>query len=144
MYRPSYSQHLETLMAVVTHLAVHKWALRQPQGIANDLSIDVKEVAAVLKDFKGLFRESKGTSSDRGAHFYSLHLRHARQIIDPESKQERPPLEHEYLIPLLSFVWKKASEESQGGTAIKVAIMTAGLSLAASLASIVFTALHVH
>ena len=36
----SYSKHYETLMAVVTHLAVNKWALRQPRGIANDLSID--------------------------------------------------------------------------------------------------------
>lgn len=139
MQAPSYSKHLETLMAVVTHLAVHKWSIRQPRGIANDLSIDEKDVTEVLNSFKGLFRRSSGVSKDHGDNFYSLHLRFARQVTDEDNKKERPPLESEYLIPLLEFISRKASEESQRGTMMTAALITASLSLFASLASILFT-----
>lgn len=135
MSQPSYSLHYETLTAVVTHLAVNKWALRQPQGIANDLSIDVADVKVVLKEFKGMFRESVKKSKDHSDHFYSLHLRHSRQAID-EKEVERPPLDSEYLIPLLEFISKKSIQEAQHKTAITVALTGASLTLVASAVSL--------
>ena len=71
MASPDYAKHYEVLMAVVTHLGVNKWALRQPRGIANDLSIDETSIRIVLKEFKGLFRQSANTSRDHSDHFYS-------------------------------------------------------------------------
>jgi hypothetical protein len=130
-------------MAVVTHLAVHKWAIRQPLGIAKDLSIDVEPVRTVLKSFKGLFRESPGNSKDHGEHFYSLHLRHSRQN-DSQSgddRKERPPLEPEYLIALLKFVSDKSLQQSQQTTALRVAGITSFFSLAVAAISL-FVALH--
>jgi hypothetical protein len=134
MRAPSYSKNLETLMAVVTHLGVHKWAVRQSKGIANDLSIDVKDVTLVLESFKGLFRKSPGLD-----HYYSLHLRFARLTDGENNTKERLPLEAEYLIPLLEFISRKAGEESQRGTAMTAALITASLSLLASMISIVLT-----
>jgi hypothetical protein len=131
-------------MAVVTHLAVHRWAVRQPKGIAKDLSIDVEDVALVLKSFKGLFRESAGTSKDHGDHFYALHLRFARQVADEDNNKDRPPLENEYLKQLLDFVAQRASEELQRGAAMKGALITASLSLIASLTSVGVALMSVH
>jgi hypothetical protein len=137
MAQPNYTRNYETLMAVVTHLGVGKWALRQPRGIANDLSIDESEVKTVLREFKGLFRESTKTSRDHGDHFYSLHLRHSRQASDENREIERAPLESEYLFPLLEFISKKSAQESQQSVAMKVALLTACISLLASAASLI-------
>jgi len=142
MPNPDYSKNYEVLMAVVTHLAVNKWALRQPKGIAKDLSIeDVQSVRNVLKSFKGLFRESKGISKDHGDHFYSLHLRHSRQGDGDNVDQERAPLEPEYLFSLLKFVSEKSAQESQQMTALRVAGMTSMISLIVAAASL-FVVLH--
>ena len=142
MPNPDYSKNYEILMAVVTHLAVNKWALRQPKGIAKDLSIeDVQSVRNVLKSFKGLFRESKGISKDHGDHYYSLHLRHSRQGDGDNVDQERPPLEPEYLFSLLKVVSEKSAQQSQQMTALRVAGMTSMISLIVAAASL-FVALH--
>lgn len=141
MSRPNYTKHYETLMAVVTHLGVHKWALRQPRGIAKDLSINEEDVKTVLTNFKGLFRESLGASKDHGDHFYSLHLRHSRQSSDDNKDVERAPLEADYLFPLLTFISQKSAQESQQGIAMRAALLTALISLIASAASL-FVALH--
>jgi hypothetical protein len=133
----SYDKHYETLMAVVTHLAVNKWALRQPQGIAKDLSIDVNSVRIVLKTFKSLFRESSKSSEDHSDHFYSLHLRHARQSIDEQTKEERAPLDAQYFFPLLDFISTRSIQESQRSSAQKAAIIAAAVSLATSVIALI-------
>src|SRR3954471_1173926 len=112
MPQPNYNRNYETLMALVTHLGAGKWPMRQPKGIAKDLSIDESEIRAVLQEFKGLFRQSVKASKDHGDHFYSLQLRYARQPSD-ENEIERAPLEAEYLFPLLEFISKKSAEQSQ-------------------------------
>jgi hypothetical protein len=103
------------------------------------LSIEEAEVTEVLRKFKGLFREAKKVSSDHGAHFYSLHLRFARQNPDENSEQVKPPLESEYLVPLLQFISENAREESKNGSALRIAWLTAGLSLIASLLTLSVT-----
>jgi hypothetical protein len=128
-------------MAVVTHLAVHKWAIRQPKGIAKDLSIDAEDVTTILNSFKGLFRRSSGVSRDHGDSFYSLHLRFARQVADEDNNKERPPLDTEYLMSLLDFISRRANEEARRGTTMTVALITAALSLVASLTSVIISIL---
>jgi hypothetical protein len=136
MPAPNYAKHYETLMAVVTHLAVNKWALRQPQGIANDLSIDVDAVKTVLKTFKSLFRESTKKSKDHGDHYYSLHLRHSRQVDGEANEVERAPLDTEYFFPLLDYISKKSMQETQQNVVLKAAIIAAAVSLIASLTAL--------
>lgn len=67
MAQPNYSRNYEALMAVVTHLAVGKWATRQRKGIANDLSIDESEVRAVLKELKDCFASLRRLPGSRGS-----------------------------------------------------------------------------
>jgi len=124
-------------VAVVTLLAVHKWVIRQPKGIANDLSIDESEVREVLDEFKGLFRKSRKISRDHEAPFYSLHLRYARQNADENAEQVKPALESEYLISLLEFISQNAREETKNISALRIAALTAGLSLTASVLTLV-------
>lgn len=128
-------------MAVVTHLGVNKWALRQPRGIANDLSIDEKSIRIVLKEFKGLFRQSAKTSRDHNDNFYSLHLRHSRQSTTENPDVERAALDAEYLFPLLKFVSEKAAQQSQQQTSFKLAALTSLVSLLVAGASL-YVAFH--
>lgn len=137
MQRPDYAKHYEILIALVTHLAVHKWAMRQPKGIADDLSIyDVDAVRHVLQTFKGLFRESDGKSKDHGDHFYSLHLRHARGSIGP-SQEDRPGLDTDDLFSLLKLISERSNQQSQQSTALRVAAATSIISLLVATASVI-------
>ncbi|MGJ5151636.1 MULTISPECIES: hypothetical protein [unclassified Bradyrhizobium] len=141
MQRPDYAANYETLMAVVTHLAVNKWPARQPKGIAKDLSIEnVDAVRGVLRTFKGLFRESRGVSRDHGEPLYSLHLRHSRFVVADE-EQERPPLNTEDLFALLRLVSEKAAQQTQQASALRIAALTSIISLMVAAASLL-VALH--
>ena len=135
---PSYSDHLEVLVAAVTHLAMGKWAFRQAKTLAKDMSIDANEVAVVLDEFKGLFRKSVGASNDPFEQYYCLHLRYTRQYNEDE-KAERPPLDTQNLMTLLEFISRKANQEDQRSGAIRAALVTAGVSLVASITTLAIT-----
>ena len=114
---PKYSEHQETLIALVTHLAMTEWSARTPANLAKAISIESSEITKVLSEFKGLFRKSKKKSKKTGDHFYTLQIRHAKQWLgeaDDENEDEddkKPPLESEILTKLLDFVISKAAEE---------------------------------
>ncbi len=112
---PKYSEHQETLIALVTHLSMTDWSARTPTNLAKALSIESSEITKVLDEFKGLFRKSKKKSKKNDDHFYTLQIRHAMQWLD-ESEDEgeddkKPPLETEILTKLLDFVISKSAEE---------------------------------
>ena len=116
MKTPSYSAHLETLIALVTHLAMTNWSLRTPPNLAKALSIEEAEIALVLNTFKGLFRKSANLSPKSRKPMYALQLRHARQWIVDEADDEdrsKPPLEPEYLVALLNFITDRANQEAR-------------------------------
>lgn len=112
---PKYSDHQETLIALVTHLAMTDWSARTPTNLSKALSIDKGEIVAVLDNFKGLFRRSKKTSKKSDDYFYSLQIRHARQWLSEAEEEDettkKPPLETEYITKLLDFVISKSAEE---------------------------------
>jgi hypothetical protein len=129
MSGPSYSKYQETLIALVTHLAITDKQARSAKALAEDLSIDQSEVDKVLDSFRGLFWRSPGQT--KGPPDYSLHFRFARS--------GRAALESKDLIELLKFISEKAAGESQRSSAMIIALITAGLGLAAGLASLVVT-----
>ncbi|KAA1159360.1 hypothetical protein EU508_12365 [Pseudoalteromonas fuliginea] len=112
---PKYSEHQESLIALVTHLSMSSWSARTPSNLAKALSIDKDEIEVVLSSFKGLFRKSKNKSKKTADYFYSLQIRHAKQWLnetdDENEDSKKPPLEVEYLTKLLDFVIFKAAEE---------------------------------
>ncbi len=103
-----YSNHLETLIALVTNLAMTRHRSRTPRALAKYLSLDYGQVLYVLTSFKGLFRESIAVT-DNGEHYYTLQLRYARRWLEDEAPEDdnsalEEPLEADYLSTLLNFI----------------------------------------
>jgi hypothetical protein len=140
MTKPRYSENLETLIALVTHLAMTDWAARSPPNLAKALSIDQSDIEHVLESFKGLFRKSKSTSKKTGAHFYALQLRYARQWLEDAEDEDtkRPPLEQEYLATLLEFISHRAQEEAGRSLGLVTAWVAACASIVVAILAIVF------
>lgn len=116
----SYSDHYETLVALITYLAIaspegRKDASNAPR-LADHLGLDLDEVRNVLGKFKGLFRRSQETfSSSYGPEYrYVLQLRYARRkYIKGELADVGEPLSNEDLFSLLTFITDKVREEQE-------------------------------
>jgi hypothetical protein len=112
-----FSDHLDTLVALVTYLAMTRHKSRTPKRLARELSLDPDKVIYVLENFKGLFRKSQRKTDDSDEHYYSLQLRYARRWIeegagdDEDDPDPKAPLEAEYLSTLLSFISSQAEQE---------------------------------
>ena len=116
----SYSQHFETLVALVTHLAVvggdEADAANAPK-LADRLGLDEQEVVEVLESFKGLFRKTQERYPSKNyglQHRYTLQLRYARRrYIDGKVVNVGEAMTNEGLFSLLEFITKKVSEEQE-------------------------------
>ena len=53
-----YYHDLDTLVALISHLAVGKTSQRTPHGLSLDLSIEESVIVRVLDDYKSLFRKA--------------------------------------------------------------------------------------
>ena len=145
MAKVSYSNSFEVLFALVTCSAMDKFVLHQPQFFANELQMDRAEIAAILNAFPGLFRKSKTTSKDYQDPFFALHLRYRRQGIQDGdgNKVERAPLDLKDIMPLIDFISRKAAEERQHSLGMNTVLITASLSLIASVVSLLVAFLKV-
>ncbi len=132
MSRPIYSEHLETLVAVITHLAVYKHPKRTTQGIAKESQLNEQEVKTVLDSFRGIFKKYRATSPS-GEALYALHVRHARQSVESDGDPEREPLDPQYLTILLELVSHRAQDEAQYNTGIKAALIGGGIAIAVAV-----------
>lgn len=134
MSTPSYSEHLEVLTAVITHLAMGKWARRTVRGLGDASQLDEEKVQAVLDNFSSLFKKYKTPSKKTGSPYYALHLRHARQWVEGEDKDngeqaQKEPLDPQYLTILLEFISHRAQEETHRNTAMKVAWISGSIAI---------------
>jgi hypothetical protein len=113
--KPKYGEYLDTLVALVTHLAATRYKSRTPHGIATSLSLDHDEVQTVLKGFRGLFHESAEADRKTGEKYYTVHLRYALRSQDDgkEGDEElaREPLPGDQLIALIDFIRHSAEQE---------------------------------
>lgn len=137
-----YSNHLDTLVALITHLSYSEYAARTPPNLAKALSIDEAEILYVLDNFKSLFRKSKTVSKKTGTNFYALHLRYARIWIEEaeEESEEKPklPLDAASVNALLDFVVKKADQETRQTLGFGTAWLTTIGSLIVAALAIIF------
>jgi len=60
----SYSQNLDTIIALTSNLALVKHKSRTPSNLARYLNLQKKDVEHVLETFKGLFRRSINKSPE--------------------------------------------------------------------------------
>ena len=135
---PTYSQHSETLLALVTFLAtceIHdNDQERRDNASAQELSVwlslELPEVETVLDGFHGLFRKSQtlhptGTTVKELDYRYVLVLRYARRKYFGTGKPEwGSPLSNEELIQLLSFVGDKVRDEQESKRHAKANMIT--------------------
>ena len=143
-----YSDHLETLIALVTNLAMTRYKSRTPGALAKYLALDYDEVLYVLRNFKGLFRESI-TVTDNGERYYTLQLRYARRWLEDETPEDdnselREPLEADYLSTLLSFISEMVANEQASArqhSENRITFIGAWIAAIAAIAAAVITLL---
>ena len=92
-----YPKHLDTLIALVTYLALSVRKSRTAPGMATALSLDEDEVRTTLTTFTGISRRST-SASEKGELYFTLHARYALRAVDadeqdalPDPLVERPP-----------------------------------------------------
>jgi len=147
----SYSQHFETLVALVTHLAVtggdEADAANAPK-LADRLGLDKDEVMTVLDGFKGIFRRTQDqykTSNYGLQHKYTLQLRYARRkYVEGKVVNVGEAITNEELFSLLDFITNKVREEQENerqSRSNRVTMIGVWLAAAMSLISVLVTLL---
>lgn len=112
MTKPRYSDHLDTLIALATYLALTPKISRTSPGLAADLSLPEIDVRSTLNGFPGVFRRSRNPSSE-GESYYTLHARYALRKTEVEADlQNVAELRSDLLSTLLQFASHQAAQES--------------------------------
>ncbi len=108
-----YSEHLDTLTALITYLALTPKKSRTAPNLSLDLSLDPEVVQATFDAFPGVFRKSKNPDAS-GNPFYTIHARYALRAYDGEgSGDELPEVRPDVLAVLLEFVTHAARAEQE-------------------------------
>lgn len=139
MYKKStkYSDHFETIVALISHMALMNFTSRTPSMLAKYLSLDEGEVNFVLQNFKGIFRESIKSSQERNEKFYCLQIRYAtRKQEEDNDEGDFIQLKAEYLNTLLDFVAKMVETEKASTRQASYNLTTIMASIIALIASI--------
>ncbi len=128
----NYTENIDVLMALVTHLALTRRKSRTPANLASDLGFGGSDVERVLNGFPSLFRRSKNTSKETGEHFYTLHHRFALRTQEGGDDPAREPLSDAQLGTLVSFITAMENSERQW-RALRVPVICAAIAAAAAL-----------
>lgn len=129
-----YSKDLDTLVALISHLALGKASQRTPKGLSADLSIDQAKIERVLGEYKSLFRKASQPKLDQKDIPYSLQLRYALQYVENEDATvQKPPIATEHVTALISFVTGMAKDERSWSIQVIVALVAALASFVVAL-----------
>ena len=121
-----YYHDLDTLVALISHLAVGRASQRTPGGLCRDLSIDETTIVRVLDEYKALFRKAEKPKPGAKQAPYSLQLRYALQYVENEDLSVlKPPLPTEHVTTLLTFVADMAKQERSWSMQTAVALIAA-------------------
>jgi hypothetical protein len=147
----NYTAHFETLVALVTNLAVvggdEADAANAPR-LAKRLGLNKQEVKYVLDNFYGIFRRSEieYPTHDYGSqHRYTLQLRYARRrYVGGKLVNVGEALTNDELFALLEFITNKVREEQENerqARGNRVTMIGVWVAAALSLASIIVSLL---
>ena len=110
-----YSSHFETLVALVSYMALMEYTSRTPTNLAKYLSLGKDEVVFALENFKGIFRESIKPSHDTNEKFYCLQMRYATRKRDADDDEgDLVQMKAEHINTLLDFIAKMVEAEKAG------------------------------
>jgi hypothetical protein len=108
-----YTAHLDTLIALITHLSLTANESRTPPWIAADLALDLGEVRATFGAFPGIFRRSQRRSRENGEYFYTVHARYALRRKGAVDDEPLPEMRPEIMKALLDLVSQRAAAEAE-------------------------------
>ena len=111
--REPYTTHLDTLIALITHLSLTAMESRTPPWVAKDLSLDLEEVRATFDAFPGIFRRSPKRSREGNEHYYTVHARYALRRRGAADEEPLPELRPEIMKALLDLVSQRAAAEAE-------------------------------
>jgi len=135
--KTKYGDHFETLVALISHMALMDDTSRTPSNLAKYLSLDKDETVNVLQDFKGIFRKSIKTFTETGEHFYCLQIRYATRKHEGDNDEgDFIQLKADYLSTLLDFVAKMVETENASTRQASYNVATIIASIIALVASI--------
>ncbi|MCP4330461.1 MAG: hypothetical protein GY791_18720 [Alphaproteobacteria bacterium] len=137
-----YSRHLETIIALVSYLAITSSKSRTAVLMANDLGLEAGEVKTVVETFKALFREAPDPQG--GPPYYTLHLRYAMRSqdgkdVEGEAEKSREPISDAKLDSLLRFVVHKSEQETALVVARRSQWISVTCAVIAAMAALVAT-----
>jgi hypothetical protein len=109
-----FSDDFQMLCALITHLGAHeKWQARSPSQVAGRLAMPQDEVERVLGSYPCFFRESTNKNK-QGERLFTVHLRYARRVLDPETGSHvSQPMTSDEIGLLIDTLVKMVSMESQ-------------------------------
>jgi hypothetical protein len=105
-----YADHIDTLTALITYLALTDRKSRPSGPLADALSLPRENVLEVLDGFPSIFRKSNRVDST-GNHFYTIHARFALRPYDGGDEDDLPQVRADILKVLLEFVTENARAE---------------------------------
>lgn len=117
-----YSDHFDTLVALISHLGATDKASRTPTRMAKDLGFAKEEVQNTLDFFPSFFRKSRHSSNEpatKDDHFYTLHLRYSRRKSDDENGEKSQPLGTDEINMLLNLVAHMVEQEQENSRTYK-------------------------
>ena len=139
MDKLKYSDHMDVLMALTSHLALTRKKSRTPSYLAKDLGVTKSEVETVLDGFSGIFRRSKNKTKEGNEHFYTLHYRFAlrSQATDDDDKDIGQPLSDSQLSSLVNFITMMQNSERERHSILVASIVPILSSVIAASAALI-------
>jgi hypothetical protein len=148
---PKYSDHRETLVALVTYLAKcqNDDEVQKKRDdatlveLTKRLGLDRSEINTVLDQFKGLFRKSieEHHTDKENDYRYALLLRYAQRtyVDDAPQPEWASPLSNQELMQLLSFIESQSREEEESKRQMRgnwITVIGIGITFLTSLVSL--------
>jgi len=109
-----YTNNIDILIALISHLGTTKFLSRTPKKLAKSLGLSHKDVTAALENFPNIFRKSIDRHV-KGEYWYTLHLRYGLrgQLNSDDEDVERDPLSDAQMGLLFDFVSQMYNAEQQ-------------------------------
>ena len=135
----SYSEDLGIITVLVTHLGTCKLKSKSASKLAEDLSLEKKEIVRVLEQYPELFIVAGTSSQYVNEATYTLHLRYALRWTnrDDDGAEQRKPIEAEHLSALLSFIDNRVANELAASRQVVVNRVAVGAAIIAALSAII-------
>ncbi len=116
-----YSEHLDVLLALISHLGLVDKKSRTPPVLAKYLGFPEEEIRNTLSTFHGIFRKAPKPSKS-GQPFYTLQIRYAlrekeykdwnKPDYNPgDSEESGNAIDVSHIIDLMNFVSERAKQE---------------------------------